>query len=97
AIMRITRIQIECGFNAPYGPMGRSGTSGRTTNVAPAKIKASLSSSSVITEDGGQDQCNFRRQAGIVFVPTPIGGRRQYDEARGHNRKQHLTADDEAD
>ena len=50
AMTRITRTQIECGFKAPYGPIGRSGKRGKTTSVAPAKIRASLSSSSVIAK-----------------------------------------------
>ena len=49
------------------------------------------------TEQGGQDQRNFGCQARIIFVPTPIGGRSQYDDAGGRNCKQHLTANDEAD
>ena len=68
AITRMTRIQIEWGFIAANGPIGRSGTSGRTTSVAPAKIKASLSSSSVSTERA--KRCSLDRAASRIAMRT---------------------------
>jgi hypothetical protein len=48
-------------------------------------------------EQGSHNQGNFGRQAGVVFVPTPIRNRSHQDHAGDRGRVQHLAANDEAE